>query len=74
MVEDEMVREHHELNGHESEETPRDGDGQGSLACCSPLGCKELDTTQQLNTDHKIPPPPGPNVAFCKPRGVSEDS
>ena len=33
-TEDEMVREHHWLNGHESEQTPRDSEGQGSLACC----------------------------------------
>ena len=31
-----MVGEHHELNGHELEQTPGDGEGQGSLACCSP--------------------------------------
>ena len=38
-------RQHHRLNGHESEQTPGDGEGQGSLACCSPWGCKESDTT-----------------------------
>ena len=43
--EDEMVGWHHQLNGHESEQTPGDSEGQGSLACCSPWGCKELDTT-----------------------------
>ena len=42
---DEMVRQHHQLNGHESEQTLGDGGGQRNLACCSPLGCKELDTT-----------------------------
>ena len=35
MTEDEMVGWHHQLNGHESEQTPGDGEGQGSLACCS---------------------------------------
>ena len=40
---------HHQLNGHEFEQTPGDGEGQGSLMCCSPWGCKELDTTEQLN-------------------------
>ena len=35
MTKDEMVREHHQLNGYESEQTPRDSEGQGSLACCS---------------------------------------
>ena len=41
-TEDEMVRWHHRLNGHEFEQTPGDGEGQGSLACCSPWGHKEL--------------------------------
>ena len=42
---DEMVGWHHQLNGHEFEKTPGDG-GQGSLACCSPWGHKEWDTSQ----------------------------
>ena len=42
-TEDEMVGWHYWLNGHEFE--PTLGEGQGSLACCSPWGCKELDTT-----------------------------
>ena len=49
MTEDEMVGWHHQLNGHEFEQTLGDGEGQGSLACCSPWGRKELDTTEQLN-------------------------
>ena len=44
-----MVGWHHRLNGHEFEQTLGDSKGQGSLACCSPWGHKELDTTQQLN-------------------------
>ena len=36
MTEDEMVGWHHRLNGQESEQTPGDGEGQGSLVCCSP--------------------------------------
>ena len=40
MTEDEMVGWHHQLNGHESEQAPGDGEGQGSLACCSPWGGK----------------------------------
>ena len=40
-----MVREHHRFNGHEIEQTPGDGEGQESLACCSPWGHKESDTT-----------------------------
>ena len=41
-----MVEQHHRLNGHEFEQTQKDSEGQGSLACCSPWGHKELDTTQ----------------------------
>ena len=44
-----MVGWHHQLNGHEFEQTQGDGEGQGSLVCCSPWGCKELDTTEWLN-------------------------
>ena len=46
MAEDEMAGWHHRLNGHGFEWTLGAGDGQGSLACCSPWGCKELDMTQ----------------------------
>ena len=49
-TEDEMVGWHHALNGHEFEQAPGDG-GQGSLACCSPWGCKEFDTTERLNNN-----------------------
>ena len=49
MTEDEMVGWHHQLNGHELEKTLRVDEGQGGLVCCSPWGCKELDTTEQLN-------------------------
>ena len=45
MIKDEMVGWHHQLNEHEFEQTPGDGEGQGSLACCSPWGHKELDLT-----------------------------
>ena len=38
MTEDEMVGRHHQLNGHEFKEASGDGDGQGSLVCCSPWG------------------------------------
>ena len=46
VTEDEMVGWYHRLNGHEFEQTPGDGEGQGSLECCSPWGCTELDTTE----------------------------
>ena len=52
MTENEMVRWHHQLNEHESEEALGVGDGQGSLTCCSPWGHKELDTTEQLTHTH----------------------
>ena len=42
-IEDEMVGWHHWCNGHEFEQVPGDSEGQGSLACCSPWGCKEWD-------------------------------
>ena len=48
-TEDEMVGWHHQLNGHGFERALGVGDGQGSLVCCSPWGCKELDMTQRLN-------------------------
>ena len=48
-TEDEMVGWHHWLNGHEFEQAPGIGDGQGSLACYSPWGCKESDMPEQLN-------------------------
>ena len=44
-TENEMVGWHHQLNGHEFEQTPGDTEGQGSLACCSPLGHNESDMT-----------------------------
>ena len=49
MTEDEMVGWHHGLNGHEFEQAPGVRDGQGGLACCSPWGRKESDTTERLN-------------------------
>ena len=59
-------------NGHESEQTPGDGDGQGSLACCSPWGLRESATTERLTSNNKgaemsgnLRPPP---------RGTERDS
>ena len=49
MTEDEMVGWYRRLDGNEFEQALRVGNGQGSLACCSPWGCKELDMTEQLN-------------------------
>ena len=48
-TEDEIVGWHHRLDGHEFEQAPGVGDGQGSLVCCSPWGSKELDMTEWLD-------------------------
>ena len=56
-LQDEMVGWHHQLNGHEFEQTPGDREGQGrtgSLVCCSPWGHKEWDTTKQQNKNVRI--------------------
>ena len=62
-TEDEMAGWHHQLNGHEFEQTPGDGEGQGSLACCSPWGHKELDTTERLNNSKDVGPDHIPDEA-----------
>ena len=60
--------EDYRLNGHEFEPTLEDSEGQGSLKCCSPRGCKELDTTEPLNNHwvdspgNQLPPLGGPKV------------
>ena len=46
MTDDEMVGWHDQLNGPEFEQDPGNGEGQRSLACCSPWGCKESDMTE----------------------------
>ena len=53
-TEDEMVGWHHRLNGDEFGWTPGVGDGQRGLACCSPWGCKELDTTEGTELKRQI--------------------
>ena len=55
-----MVGWHHQLSGHELEQSPADGEEQESLPCYSPWACKESDTTEQLNhknnyMEHRIP-------------------
>ena len=50
-TEEEIVGWHHRLNGHEFGQAPGDGEGQGSLACCSPWGHKESDTIMWLNNN-----------------------
>ena len=51
MTEDKMVERHHQLNGHEFEQTLGDGEGKGSLARCSPRGRKESDMTERLKSN-----------------------
>ena len=58
MTEDEMVGWHHWLDGHEFEQAPGVGDGQGSLVCCSPPGHKDLDTNERLNRTDICPSNP----------------
>ena len=54
VTEDMMVEWHHWLNGHEFEQAPGDGEGQGNLVCCSPWSHKESDMTEGLN-NNKLP-------------------
>ena len=51
-TEDETVGWHHQLNGHEFEQTPGESEGQRSLACCSPWDHKESDMTEGLNNNN----------------------
>ena len=51
-TEDEMVGWHYQLDGHEFEQALKIGDGQGGLACCSPWGRKQSDTTEGLNNNN----------------------
>ena len=53
VTEDEMVRQHHQLSKHESEQTLGVGDRQGGLECCSPWGHRESDMPELLNNDNK---------------------
>ena len=53
ITEDEMVGWHHRHDRHEVEQAPGVGDGQGSLVCCSPWGCRESDMTEWLNWTKK---------------------
>ena len=49
---DELVGWHHQFGGHGFGQALGGGNGQGGLACCSPWGCKESDTTERLNNSH----------------------
>ena len=70
MAEDEMIG-HQPLGGHEFQQTPGDGESQGSLMCCSPWGCKVLDkvkVTQCLT----LCDPMEKSMEFCRPEYWSE--
>ena len=54
MTENDLVGWYHQLNGHEFDQTPGDSEGQGSLICCSPWSCKDLDITEQLNSNSDL--------------------
>ena len=64
MTEDGMVGWHHPLNRHAFEQIPGDGEGQGSLACCSPWGRKDSDMTERLN-NNKCAVHTAPHFPFC---------
>ena len=55
MTEDQLIGWHHQLDGCESEQAPGDGEGQGSLVCCSPWGHKESNTTERLGNNTSLP-------------------
>ena len=66
MTEDEMVGWHHWLNGHEFEQTQGDSKGQRRLVCCIPMGCKESDMIEQLNSNNYIEHYRYKNISRCK--------
>ena len=73
VTEDEMTEWHHQLNGHEFEQTSGDSEGQRSLACCSPWGHKESDATEWLHNDNPFLQASRPAVpeliSVCAQRG-----
>ena len=58
MTEDEIVVWYHQVDGHEFQKPPGNGEGQESLGCCSPWGHKELDMTEGLNNNKMV-------LSFC---------
>ena len=68
VTEDEMVGWHHWLNGQEFEQTLGDSEGQRSLACCSPSGCKQSDATEQQEKTGVSPGMEGQGFTAC-PQG-----
>ena len=72
MTENEMVGWHHWLNGHGFGWTPGAGDGQGSLACCSPWGHKESEKTERLTEHLGSPQDPMCLVAKKKKKHIKQ--
>ena len=54
MTKDKMIELHHRLIGHEIEHVLEDSEEQGGLACCTPWGLKESDSTEQLNNNQSL--------------------
>ena len=54
-MEDETVGWHHQLSGHEFEQAPGDSEGQQTLVCCSPWGCKDSDMSERLKNNNSFP-------------------
>ena len=67
---DKMAGWHHEVNGPEFEQTPGVGEGQESLACCSPWGHKESDTTQWLNNNKELFSTSKTDPSECSTQGL----
>ena len=70
MTENEMVGWHHRLDGHEFEQAPEGGDGQGSMAYCSSWGLKESDVPEQLNSSNKPTTPGIAETSLSPIRGI----
>ena len=64
MTEDEMVGWHHQLNGHEFEQTLGNNGRQRSLGGCGPWGCKESDTTEGMKSNKRLEERAGPWSCF----------
>ena len=72
MIEDELVRKHHRLNGCEVLQTPGDSEGLGSLTCCSQWGHKESERTERLNNSNYysfLSPQTGLHYTLCLQQG-----
>ena len=70
MTEDEIIGWHEQINGREFVQAPGDGEGRGSLACCSPWGHKDSDVTDCLNNNRVRVVPQGPPQVQSQPRDI----